>query len=216
MKKRLCVWLSLLLALCLTACGGAADNSAPTESPDLLDVARAARALFDDASDGEPSDGGAEITDAYGDYGGAAEIEDGGAVSDGAAYDGETPDASEPVADGGGGLDPDASYTTAEDVALYLHTYGRLPGNFITKKEAKALGWEGGFLEPYAPGKCIGGDRFGNYEGLLPSGRNYRECDIDTLGAKSRGAKRLVFSDDGLIYYTDDHYNTFALLYGEE
>ena len=72
--------------------------------------------------------------------------------------------------------------------------------------------------EPYAPGKCIGGSRFGNYEGLLPEadGRTYTECDIDTLGADSRGAKRIVFSNDGLIYYTEDHYETFELLYGEE
>ncbi len=113
-------------------------------------------------------------------------------------------------------LDQDGSYTTAEDVSLYLVIYGELPQNFITKKEAKALGWPGGSLEPYAPGKCIGGDRFGNYEGLLPEDREYHECDIDTLGAESRGAKRLVFSDDGLIYYTEDHYESFELLYGEE
>ena len=110
------------------------------------------------------------------------------------------------------------TYTTAEDVALYLHTYDELPPNFITKKAAKALGWPGGSLEEYAPGKCIGGDRFGNYDGLLPEkeGRSYKECDIDTLGAEKRGAKRLVWSNDGLIYYTDDHYETFTLLYGEE
>ena len=113
-------------------------------------------------------------------------------------------------------LAEDGSYTTKEDVALYLHTYGHLPENFITKKEAQALGWEGGSLEPYAPGKCIGGSRFGNYEGLLPEDRDYCECDIDTLGAKSRGEKRLVYSTDGLIYYTDDHYESFTLLYGEE
>ena len=115
-------------------------------------------------------------------------------------------------------LDAKGSYTSAEDVALYLVTYGRLPDNFITKDEARDLGWEGGSLEPYAPGMCIGGDRFGNYEGLLPKkkGRSYTECDIDTLGARSRGAKRLVFSNDGLIYYTDDHYESFTLLYGEE
>ena len=112
----------------------------------------------------------------------------------------------------------DGHYTTKEEVALYLHTYGQLPENFITKKEAKALGWEGGGLEPYAPGKCIGGSRFGNYEGLLPEkeGRVYTECDIDTLGADRRGAKRIVFSNDGLIYYTEDHYESFELLYGEE
>jgi hypothetical protein len=115
-----------------------------------------------------------------------------------------------------GTLPEDGSYTTKEDVALYLHLYGHLPDNFITKKEAEALGWSGGSLEPYAPGKCIGGSHFGNYEGLLPEGHTYTECDIDTLGASSRGAKRIVFSDDGLIYYTEDHYETFELLYGEE
>lgn len=115
-------------------------------------------------------------------------------------------------------LDPDGSYTTKEDVALYIHQYHALPQNFMTKDEARELGWEGGSLEPYAPGMCIGGDRFGNYEGLLPDveGRTWTECDIDTLGADSRGAKRIVFSNDGLIYYTDDHYESFTLLYGEE
>ena len=115
-------------------------------------------------------------------------------------------------------IDEDGSFTSKEEVALYIHTYGRLPGNFITKREAQALGGPGGSLEPYAPGKCIGGSRFGNYEGLLPEkeGRTYTECDIDTLGAESRGAKRIVFSNDGLIYYTGDHYESFELLYGEE
>ena len=107
------------------------------------------------------------------------------------------------------------SYTTKEDVALYIHTYGCLPDNFMTKNEARKLGWEGGSLEPFAPGMCIGGDRFGNYEGLLPEDRDYTECDIDTLGKDSRGAKRIVFSEDGLIYYTEDHYESFELLYGE-
>lgn len=110
-------------------------------------------------------------------------------------------------------IDPDGVYTTAEDVALYLHTYGVLPGNFITKSEARALGWEGGSLEEYAPGMCIGGDFFGNYEGVLPEGVTYHECDINTLGASSRGAERLVYSADGDIYYTGDHYETFELLY---
>lgn len=112
----------------------------------------------------------------------------------------------------------DGVYDSKEDVALYLQLYGSLPENYITKQEAEELGWEGGSLEPYAPGKCIGGNRFGNYEGLLPEkeGRTYQECDIDTLGAGSRGAKRIVFSNDGLIYYTEDHYSSFELLYGEE
>ena len=125
----------------------------------------------------------------------------------------EMEDASEEAA-----LPEDGVYDSKEDVALYLHLYGHLPENYITKKDAEALGWTGGSLEPYAPGKCIGGSRFGNYEGLLPAadGRKYTECDIDTLGAKSRGAKRIVFSNDGLIYYTGDHYASFELLYGEE
>ena len=115
-------------------------------------------------------------------------------------------------------LDIDGSYTTKEDVSLYIYTYGELPQNFITKNEARDLGWEGGSLEPYAPGMCIGGDYFGNYEGNLPEadGREYTECDINTLGADSRGPERIVFSNDGLIYYTPDHYETFELLYGEE
>lgn len=114
-------------------------------------------------------------------------------------------------------LDITGSYTSKEDVALYILQYGRLPDNFITKAEARSYGWNGGSVEDYAPGKCIGGDRFGNHEGLLPDapGRTWTECDIDTLGGGSRGAKRIVFSNDGLIYYTHDHYETFDLLYGE-
>lgn len=114
-------------------------------------------------------------------------------------------------------LDRNGTYISRDDVALYIHQYGKLPSNFITKAEAQKLGWSGGGLEKYAPGKSIGGDRFGNYEGKLPkkTGRTYTECDIDTLGASSRGAKRIVFSNDGLVYYTDDHYNTFTLLYGK-
>ena len=114
-------------------------------------------------------------------------------------------------------LDEHGTSDSKEDVALFIHLYGRLPDNYMSKKDAEKLGWEGGSLERYAPGMCIGGSRFGNYEGLLPEakGRSYTECDIDTLGEKSRGAKRIVFSNDGLIYYTDDHYESFELLYGE-
>ena len=115
-------------------------------------------------------------------------------------------------------IDENGVYDSKDDVALYIYTYGHLPQNYITKKEAQSLGWSGGGLEKYAPGKCIGGDYFGNYEELLPAkkGRSYSECDIDTLGASSRGAKRIIYSNDGLIYYTDDHYESFTLLYGEE
>ena len=123
----------------------------------------------------------------------------------------------EAIAEPDASIAEDGAYTTKDDVSLYLSTYGHLPQNFVTKSEARALGWSGGGLDDYDYGKCIGGDRFGNNEGLLPEsgGRDYYECDIDTLHGDSRGAKRIVFSDDGLIYYTDDHYETFALLYGE-
>lgn len=112
-------------------------------------------------------------------------------------------------------LPEDGSYTTKEDVAAYLIQYGHLPGNFVTKAEARKAGWIGGSLEKILPGKCIGGDSFGNQEGLLPraKGRSWRECDINTLGKKSRGSERLIWSNDGLIYYTGDHYESFTLVY---
>ena len=112
-------------------------------------------------------------------------------------------------------LDEDGSYDSKEDVALYLVTYGHLPGNYITKKQAEKLGWQGGSVERYAPGKCLGGTYFGNYEGLLPEakGREYHECDIDTMGRRGRGAKRIIYGTDGSIYYTDDHYESFTQLY---
>ena len=108
----------------------------------------------------------------------------------------------------------DGEYSSKEEVACYIHLYGHLPSNYITKKEAQDLGWSGGYLWDYAPGKSIGGSRFGNYEGLLPEakGRKYFECDVDYNG-KKRGAKRIVYSSDGLIYYTEDHYETFEQLY---
>lgn len=122
----------------------------------------------------------------------------------------ETEERTETTVKAVSGVEKDGSYTSPEDVAEYIHTFGTLPGNFITKKELKKLGWSGGDVYRYADGKSIGGDRYGNYEGLLPDG-SYKECDVNYSGGK-RGAERLVFSDDA-IYYTDDHYNTFTQLY---
>ena len=103
-------------------------------------------------------------------------------------------------------------YYDLTNVVLYLETYGELPDNYLTKSEAKALGWEGGSVENYRAGAAIGGDYFGNREGLLPEaeGRRYTECDIDTNGYGSRGSRRLVFSNDGLYFYTSDHYESFS------
>ena len=114
-------------------------------------------------------------------------------------------------------LKKDGSYQTMEEVAVYLTVFGKLPGNYIRKRAAEDLGWNNrdGNLDEVAPGCSIGGDRFGNYEGQLPDANNrkWTECDIDYDPSYGyRGAKRIVFSNDGLIYYTDDHYETFSLV----
>lgn len=191
MKQKRILFLALLLAFALTACGlgEAALSTAVTVVRDSLTTESETGLPVEAENEMEPETEAEPETE--------DELE------------------SEPES---GLLPEDGSYTGKEEVASYLHQYGHLPDNFITKREAEELGWPGGDLEPYAPGKCIGGSRFGNYEGRLPEkeGRSYTECDIDTLGKHSRGAKRLVFSNDGLIYYTEDHYETFELLYGEE
>ena len=169
----------------------------------------------EDVEDATEAGGKAEETEDVTEAGGKTEADEDNTEAGGKA------EADEDKTEAGGKaeeteLDRDGSYTTKDDVALYIHLYGELPQNFITKKEAKKLGWSGGSLEKFAPGKCIGGDYFGNYEGVLPDKGEYHECDIDTLGAKKRGAKRIIYSDDGRIYYTEDHYKNFELLYGEE
>jgi len=170
----------------------AAQSAAPTESLALLTPAPTEAPETDSDAAGDPL---------------PAETEAPAAVPEMPAPETDAPDESV--------LDEDGSYTTKEDVALYLHTYGHLPKNFITKKEAEKAGWTGGSLDRVLPGMCIGGDYFGNYEGLLPKakGRKWTECDINTLGKRSRGAERIIFSNDGLIYYTPDHYESFELLY---
>lgn len=115
-------------------------------------------------------------------------------------------------------IDEDGTYNSPEDVSLYLYTYDCLPDNYLTKTEANALGWSGGSVERFGDGYAIGGDRFQNRERALPhtDGRLYYECDVNTWGKNERGPERIVWSNDGLIYYTPDHYATFILLYGEE
>lgn len=114
-------------------------------------------------------------------------------------------------------ISEDKAYTDKEHVAAYINEFAKLPHNYITKNEAKKLGWQTkGTLDKVAPGKSIGGDRYGNYEGKLPNknGRSWKECDIDYVKG-NRNGKRIVFSNDGLIYYTGDHYNSFSKLYGK-
>lgn len=116
-------------------------------------------------------------------------------------------------------ISEDGRYKTKEEVALYIHSFNKLPSNFITKKEASDLGWESskGNLWDVTDQMSIGGDRFGNREKRLPikEGRLYYECDLNYEGAY-RGAERIVYSNDGLVYYTGDHYESFTLLYGDE
>lgn len=107
-------------------------------------------------------------------------------------------------------------YTSKDDVALYIHEYGHLPSNFISKTKAKKAGWESslGNLDEVCPGMSIGGGRYYNDDEALPEspGRTWKECDINYSGG-FRNAERIVFSNDGLIYYTPDHYKTFYQLF---
>ena len=196
--------LALVLSLTLTACSEEVTNAIVDEVVDIA-VEQVVDALEDSSAE--------EAADAEEP---APEVSAPGEDCPGEGE--EAPPEELPEEDPAPAIDEDGYYTTKEDVALYIYTYGHLPDNFITKKEAESLGWSGGGLDDYAYGCSIGGNRFGNYEGLLPEadGRTYTECDIDTMHASKRGAKRIVFSNDGLIYYTDDHYESFTLLYGEE
>ena len=188
----------------------AADNAPSAEAAQSTTAVSTSAATPETAEESQPTE---EQSATVADCAPSAEAAQSTTAVSTSAATPETAEGSQPES-----LPEDGTYSSRDDVALYIHTYGHLPGNFITKKEARELGWSGGSVEEYAPGKCIGGDHFGNYEGLLPekSGRSYTECDIDTLGSSGRGAKRIIFSNDGLIYYTDDHYASFTLLYGEE
>lgn len=115
----------------------------------------------------------------------------------------------------------DGTYTSQDEVALYIHAFGALPGNYITKTQARKQGWVAGEgnLWDVCPGMSIGGGGFENIEGEVPvdydPDRAWRECDINYEGGY-RGAERLVYSDDGYIFYTGDHYETFTQLFPRE
>lgn len=110
----------------------------------------------------------------------------------------------------------DGPIIAPQAIADYIFKHGGLPENFITKEEAQTLGWDSSrnCLSDVAPGKSIGGDRFGNYEGQLPKvkGRKYYECDCNYTGGK-RGTERIVYSSDRHVWYTDNHYGTFTELF---
>lgn len=205
MKKRiLSLLLALIMLLGLTGCAEVVSQL-PVE-----DIAEAALEAV--LSDGEESGGVAAVTVISGSDEEAPENED---VPETEEEPQQMP--VEGPAEYEMGIDQEGYYYGLENVVLYLDTYGCLPGNYITKNEARDLGWSGGSVENYLEGAAIGGDSFGNREGLLPKadGRKYTECDLDTLGQSSRGAHRLLFSNDGLYFYTQDHYESFTQVFVE-
>ncbi len=111
---------------------------------------------------------------------------------------------------------PEGPIIDPQSIADYLFAHGELPDNFITKKEARALGWDSSrnYLSDVAPGMSIGGDYFGNYEGRLPveQGVEYHEADCWYTGGK-RNAYRVIYSNQGRVWYTEDHYETFTELF---
>ncbi len=221
MKKLFLLLLSLTMALSLTACGEELTDAVLDLAIDMITE-----------TDTDQTEDYQDAVDAIGGVDGPVvtveAVIDGSNTAEGSASTGNSTQAHPPRDEDESPsttngveeelIDEDGYYYSKEDVSLYLITYGELPDNYITKDEARDLGWTGGSVEDYAPGCAIGGDVFGNYEGLLPKakGRVYYECDIDTDGYYSRGSRRIVFSNDGLIYYTHDHYESFELLYGEE
>ena len=206
MKRISSLLLSLMLLLGLVGCGGETEDLAGA----IIDAAISAVEDYDSS----------QSTSIIGGADGPTDIVV--AVPDGSEEEVQTPESSDQSIQTEA-YDPNAAvsvvegeyYYDLESVVLYLDTYGELPDNYITKNEARDLGWEGGTPERFMEGAAIGGDRFGNREGNLPKG-NYTECDLNTDGANSRGAERLVFSDNWEYYYTEDHYETFTQVWVED
>ncbi|PGD09783.1 S-layer protein [Bacillus wiedmannii] len=103
--------------------------------------------------------------------------------------------------------------TGFDEVTQYIKQNKKLPDNFITKQQAEALGWDRkkGNLHEVAPGKSIGGNVYYNNERLLPNApnRTWYEADIN-YSSGYRGNDRILYSNDGLVYKTSDHYKTFT------
>ena len=195
MKKFFAAVLTVFLSLgLLTACGGGQQHGA-SSAPAVQSVERS------DTGSADKSKSRIRQNKIYTD-------------SESISQNGEQSDAKSP---GSAEIhvEPDQAYTDKDHVAAYIRIYRKLPPNYITKAEARSLGWKDkGTLDQVAPGKSIGGDRFSNYEKILPDapGRSWKECAIDYVRG-NRNAKRICFSNDGLIYYTSSHYQDFEKVY---
>ena len=195
MKKFFAAVLTVFLSLgLLTACGGGQQHGA-SSAPAVQSVERS------DTGSADKSKSRIRQNKIYTD-------------SESISQNGEQSDAKSP---GSAEIrvERDQAYTDKDHVAAYIHIYRKLPPNYITKAEARSLGWKDkGTLDQVAPGKSIGGDRFSNYEKILPDApeRSWKECDIDYVRG-NRNAKRICFSNDGLIYYTSSHYQDFEKVY---
>jgi len=218
----------MLMAASLVACGadktGLAPDTAQQSEEESLALIEPEEGSGPEAAGSEAA---AEAAADEAEAAGPAEIPEPASDPEaGTTFHEEGPPPDESASDSGGNTGPegkpeavgltvekDGTYTSKEEVALYIHTYGRLPSNFISKTKARKSGWDAseGNLDEILPGMSIGGGPFNNYDGQLPEG-NYRECDINYTGG-FRGPERLVYSDDGRIYYTPDHYQTFEQLY---
>ena len=225
MKRLICVWLIFIMLAGIIGCGiesgaPAHDNGgASGEAAYEAEAGEWAESSTDEAGAVEYAESPPDEEEA-GEYAESPpDEEEAGEYAESLTDEGKAVESPVSSGDGAGTeessvvIDEKGSYDSKDEVALYLVTYHHLPGNYITKGEARKLGWEGGSLEEAAPGKCIGGDTFGNREGLLPKNKKYHECDIETLGEERRGKKRLIYSEDFEIYYTEDHYESFTRLY---
>lgn len=210
-KKRISLWLMSLL-LCAAVLSGCSNEMKEAGGKILGEIANG---VINDLLE-EP--GSAPETDNFstGEEKQTSSLSEQEAIPETEATGNETISVPETAAEDPEWVAEDGEYTSKEEVGLYLYLYGHLPSNYITKNEARELGWisSEGNLWDVAPGKSIGGDKFGNYEKLLPTDtqRQYYECDIDYEGGY-RNEKRILYSNDGLIFYTEDHYTTVEPLY---
>lgn len=208
------------LALALNALGffsiGSVAEGSAGQSATSAQVERSSAPADSDASAaGQASTSQASSQKATSQASGRGSRQSGSAASgqDGAA---EKAEGLSESATGGVSVVEDGTYTSKDEVAAYIHEFGRLPSNFISKTKARNAGWESskGNLDEVLPGMSIGGSVFYDDDDQLPDapGRTWKECDINYTGGY-RGSERIVFSNDGLVYYTADHYKTFERLY---